>query len=527
MFNIVVTDSFAEHHSHDAHTAKAPGSMKRADIVDRNGELLAINLVTTSLYANPKIISDPVNTAKNLKQIFHALSAQDILDKLKSDKPFVWIKRNITPKEEQQVHDLGIPGLYFEVSEKRAYPHGSLFSHVLGYVGLDGNGLAGVERYFDEKLKYNKDEEAPHKLQLSLDLRAQNIMRSELEKTMIEFNARGAIGVLQDANNGEIIAMVSLPDYDPHNPGKASEEAMFNKASLGNYELGSAFKAFTVATALDTNTINLNDVYDVDTPLNFTRYQIKDFQGKGGWLSVPQILMHSSNIGSSQIALEVGKHKQFDYLKALGLLSQVEVELPEKSTPLYSPVSKWQDLTVVTLSYGYGLSTSPLNVTRAMSALVNGGKLYPTTLLKRESSDIQYTQVIKESTSEKMRKLLRMVVRFGSGRKAEVAGIFPAGKTGTALKAINGKYAQNLRMSSFMSTFPAHQPKYVMLITLDEPKGTKASFGFATGGWVSAPTSARIYEKLAPILGVFPEIEHKEQIDDMMFVSYDAKSQNS
>jgi cell division protein FtsI (penicillin-binding protein 3) len=526
LFNVTVMDKLFEstegQHGNQYH--RASNVAKRSDIIDRNGELLAINLVTTSIYANPKFITDPVNTAKKLQQIFPSLNRKDILNKLKSDKSFVWIKRNVIPKEEQRVYDLGIPGLYFETSEKRAYPHSSLFSHVVGYVGLDGQGLSGIERYFDQDLRSKSSEDAIP-LQLSLDVKAQGIIKNELEKAIKEFSAVGGIGILQDVNNGEILAMVNLPDYDPHNLNKASEDALFNKITLGNYEAGSTFKIFTMAAALDTKTIRLNDVYDVDTPLYLSGYQIKDLHAKGGWLSVPQILMYSSNVGISQIALELGKEKQFSYLKALGFLSPLSIELHEKSTPSYNSFAKWDDLTVVTSSYGYGISVSPLHIVKGMGAVVNGGKLYSPTLIKGRHAE--YKQVLKKSTSKDMRKLLRMVVRFGTGRKSEVEGVFIGGKTSSVHKVIDGKYQQKLKISSFVSVFPVHDPKYVMLIAIDEPHGNKDSFGFATGGWVAAPATARIVEKLTPVLGIVPENNQKEVIEKSLFVEYNSKSELS
>ena len=519
LFNVTVVDRLFDASEEQSNQyLKSSNIAKRSDIIDRNGELLAINLVTTSIYANPKFITDPVNTAKKLHQIFPKLNYKNILHKLKSEKNFVWIKRNIIPKEEQRVHDLGIPGLYFETSEKRAYPHSALFSHVLGYVGLDGQGLSGIERYFDHSLK-SKDNTSS--FQLSLDVKAQSVIKNELEKIIKEFNAIGGMGILQDVSNGEILAMVNLPDYDPHNINKVPEDALFNKLTLGSYEAGSVFKAFTMAMALDTKTIKLNDVYDVDTPLQLSGYQIKDFRGKGGWLSVPEILMYSSNIGISQIALEMGKEKQIRYMKALGFLSPLDVELHEKSTPSYSSFAKWDDLTTVTSSYGHGISVSPLHVVKAIGAVVNGGKLYSPTLIK--GGRTEYKQVLKESTSKDMRKLLRMVVKFGSGRKSEVEGAFIGGKTGTSNKVINGKYQQDLRIASFVSVFPVHDPKYAMLIAVDEPKGNKESFGFATGGWVAAPATARIIEKLIPVLGIVPDNNRKEDIEKSLFVNYNPK----
>jgi cell division protein FtsI (penicillin-binding protein 3) len=362
-------------------------------------------------------------------------------------------------------------------------------------------------------------------LKLSIDIKAQTLVREELSNAVREFNAKGAIGVLQHVNSGEIIAMVSLPDFDPHKPGQANPDALFNRATLGNYEIGSVFKAFTVAMALDSSTVNLNNVYDVSTPILISGAKIQDYQAKGGWMSVPQILMNSSNIGVSQMVMEMGKKAQFKYLKSFGLTSQLEIELNEKAAPYFRSEGKWSDLDSAIASYGYGIAASPLHLVKAMSAVVNGGKLYPPTLLAEQNHSPQ--QILKPSTSYNMNRLLRMVVRFGSGRKADVDGLFVAGKTGTANKLRNGKYDENLRISSFLSTFPAHKPEYVLLVTLDEPQPNKNTYGFATGGWVAAPATAKIIEKLSLALKIFPEYENKEAKERALFVEYNPKASAS
>lgn len=526
LFNVTIWDHFFDNGSYGASSNKSAFVLKRADIVDRNGELLAINLATTSVYVNPKIIIDPKVSAQKLASALDKVKYEDVLKKITSGKSFVWIKREVSPKEEQRVNDLGLPGVYFEFGEKRAYPKSNLVAHALGYSGLDGKGLAGIENYFDAKLRYRKNENYKEPLRLSIDIRAQNIIREELAKAINEFSAKGGVGILQDANTGEIISMVSLPDYDPHHPSKALDETLFNKATLGIYELGSIFKLFTVATALDSGAVNLNYVYDIEKPIIAGGHKISDFRGKGGWRSIPEILMYSSNIGVSQIAMEMGKEKQIDYFKRLGFLSPLEVELKEKSSPTYTPFSKWTNVNVMAASYGYGISVSPLHITKAMSAIVNGGRLIPPTLLKQSFNskltplEKDYKQVLSSNTSRNMRKLLRMIVKYGSANKADVSGFFVGGKSGTANKVVDGKYRENLRISSFLSAFPMHNPKYVMLISLDEPVGKKSTFGFATGSWVAAPATARIIERLSPVLGVIPDHENQEIIDKELFLEY-------
>lgn len=498
--------------------------LKRAEIVDRNGNILAVNLITSSIYANPKIIFNAKDAAKKLKIALPELSQSDIETKLQSKKSFVWIKRNITPKEHQAVNDLGVPGIYFETSEKRAYPNSELFAHVLGYVGLDGNGLAGIEKQFDDYLKYEGDAQ-PKPLQLSLDANIQGIVHEELTRTIKEFNARGAVGIVQNPQTGEILAMVNLPDFNPHNPGAANDEQLFNKCSLGSYEMGSIFKSFTMAMALDNKSTNLNDVYDVDTPIKYARFNINDFRGKGGWLSVPEILMYSSNIGIAQVALELGKESQYKFLRSFGLLTPLSVELPEKGVPTHPKIGNWTDLNTITISYGHGITITPLHAVGVMSAMVNGGNLHQTTILKSENGEpIDSRQILQESTSEKMRKLLRLVVAEGGGKKADVPGLFVAGKTGTSNKSVNGVYSKSLRLSSFLSTFPVNDPKYTLLIMIDEPKGNKESFGFATGGWVSAPATSRIILRLANLYGIAPaNTEKLNEINNALYIEHSTK----
>ena len=490
-------------------------NLERQDIVDRNGELLATNLNTTALYANPQFITNPEKTARLVTKILPRVSYETLVRRLKSDKTFVWIDRNLTPKEERLINNLGILGISFENNEKRIYPHANLTAHILGYVGVDGSGLAGIEKYMDSYLS-SKDSNQPVKL--SIDVRVQGVIKEEIQKGMQKFNAIGGVGILQNTNTGEVLALVSLPDYNPNDVSTASDEQLFNKAPLGSYELGSMFKAFTMAMALDSDKIKLNDVYDVTTPIQLSGRQIKDFKGKGGWLSVPEILMYSSNIGMSQIALELGKSKQIGYLKAFGILSATEIELSEKVVGTTVPISKWSDINTVTISYGHGISASPLHLVKTMSAVVNGGKLYQATLLKDHTSTP--VQILKESTSEQLKKLLRMVVRFGSGSKAEVPGLFVGGKTGTANKVVNGAYSETERLSSFISAFPINNPKYTLYIMLDNPRPNKESFGYATGGWTSAPITKNVIERIAPLLNIAPDHENLEGIEKSLFVNY-------
>lgn len=352
----------------------------------------------------------------------------------------------------------------------------------------------------------------------------QGIVHEELTRTIHEFNAKGAVGIVQDSQTGEILAMVSLPDFNPHTPGNASPDQLFNKATLGAYEMGSIFKAFTVAMALDNKTTNLNDVYDVSAPIKYARFTINDFRGKGGWLSVPEILMYSSNIGTAQIVLELGKDDHYKYLRSFGLLSPLEIELPEKALPAYPKLDNWSDLNTITISYGHGISVTPMHVVGVMSAMTNGGYLPRTTILKTDIDHLQDTrQVISEATSKKMRKLLRLVVAQGGGKKADLPGLFVGGKSGTANKLQGGRYSDNLRLSSFLSVFPVHKPKYTILVMIDEPHGTKETFGFATGSWVSAPANSRIMSRLAHLNAIAPEQDKIDAINEELYLPFNTK----
>lgn len=505
----------------------------RKEIVDRNGNLLAVNLPSSSLFANPQKVVDAKLCIEKLAKILPNFDKTKLLTELTSNKTFIWIKRDLLPKEHEAIFNLGLPGFDFEPEQKRIYTFSNLLAHVIGYVGRDFAGLAGLERAYDKfltnsELDYNEAEQRKKPLILSIDVRLQNILHEEIDKTLKEFNAIGAVGIIANPNNGEILAMVSKPDFDPHHPSKAQPEQLFNMASLGIYEIGSVFKSLTMAVAFDTDAITMNDAYDL-TYLKVQGFQISDYHPKPGWHSVEEIFLHSSNIGTSQIMFEVGKNNFKAYLKKLGLLDQLRIELPERGTPLFPSDKRWSDLTTATMSYGYGISISPLHFVRAMLPVVNGGILHDLTLIKKneepntEIKNISITKptfetrVFKETTSEHMNQLFRFVVKEGTGgKRADVKGYLVGGKTGTAEKLSSDghgkkRYLKNSRNSSFFGILPASNPQYVIYIMFDEPKGTKASFGFATAAWTAAPTVGRVFERLVSLYGikalVSPEME--------------------
>ena len=482
------------------------GPLYRLDITDRNNNLLAVNLPSASLYANPKKVIEPELAAGQLHRVMPSLGFGEVLHKLKSDKNFVWIKRDLTPQEYQKIYNLGLPGFAFEREQKRIYTYGNLLSHVIGYVGRDLKGLAGIEKYFEKFLTEQQEAEDRrdfgNNLRLSIDVRVQNILSAEMDRTIKKFSAKGAAGIVVDPNNGEILALVSKPDFDPHYPGKASPEQLFNMATQGVYEMGSGMKSLTMAIGFDTKAISIRDAYDLSY-MRVSGFQVKDTHPMKGWQSVPQIFLKSSNIGVAQIMLEIGRDNLADYLRKLNMLDKLDIELPERGRPLFPPSSRWTDLSLVTMSYGYGLSASPLHFVQAMVPVVNGGILYPLTLLKRDGKkEVQGNRVFSEDTSDSMRKLMRLGISKGTGKKAEVKGYYAGGKTGTAEIAHAGKYDKNRRMSSFFGIIPATKPQYIVYVIYNEPKGIKETFGFAGGGWVAAPTAGVIFEKLAALYGM-------------------------
>lgn len=492
----------------------------RNEITDRNGVLLAVNLNTASLYANPKIIFNPKDVALKLISVLPQLNHDQLIKDLSSTKSFIWIKRNLTPREQQAVNSIGIPGLFFEKAQQRVYTHGPLLAHILGYVGLDNRGLAGIEKYYDDKLIQNNDEiinKTP--LVLSIDVRVQNIVAEELIKSIEEFKAIGAVGIIMEANTGELISSVSLPSYDPHNPAAASKDQLFNRFSLGLYEPGSTFKIFTLAMALDSQTVDLHNTFNVESPIKAARFSITDYRSRhGGYLSVPEIFMHSSNIGTAKISLELGKKKQQQFLKSFGLLDRIMIELPERATPLYPQDKRWSDISTMTISYGHGIAVTPLHLVRATAAMVNGGNLPNLTLIKDNIKPT--TSIISKDSSNKMQKLFRLVVEYGTGKKANTAGYLVGGKTGTADKNERGIYNRNSRLSSFIGAFPIIDPKYIILVMLDEPKGNQSTGGYATAGMTAAPTTRKIISRIGPLLGMETIDEQDQDIKQKLWLDY-------
>ncbi|MEM9682244.1 MAG: penicillin-binding protein 2 [Pseudomonadota bacterium] len=472
---------------------------ERVDIVDRHGAILATGLATASLYANPRRVIDPEEAARQVATVLPDVDVADLTRRMKTDREFIWLHRKLTPRQQWQLLRLGIPGLDFQREEARMYPHGNLMSHILGFTDVDNHGLAGVEKSLDNRLRNDKEP-----LELTIDVRLQHIMHTALADAMKTYSAIGASGVILDIRNGEVLSLVSLPDFDPYRPGSASESQLRNRATQDVYELGSAFKIFTTASALDAGVVEMDGGYDATKPIRIARHVIRDYHAKRRWLSVPEIFMYSSNIGAAKMAMDVGTEAQQEYLARLGLLSPSPVELPEVGAPIKPRV--WRTVTTMTVSFGHGIAVSPLQMSSAVAAVMNDGMYVKPTLIKRDAAEAapERTRVFSRKTSHEMRRLLRLVVEQGTGKRADAEGYLVGGKTGTAEKQFGGRYARNKLISSFIGAFPINAPRYLVLAVLDEPNGTKATYNKATGGWVAAPVVKQVVERMGPLVGMRP-----------------------
>lgn len=476
----------------------------RGPIYDRNGELLASSIQTRSLFANPRLVkrfgADEV--ASKLVEILPHLDEEKLRRDLNSDRAFVYIQRHLTPAQQEQLNALGVPGLEFEEEEKRLYPHGSLFAHVLGYVDIDNKGLAGVEKHFDQALR-----EEGEAVELSVDARVQHILRDALQEGIEEFQAIGAAGIIMDMQSGELLALASLPDFDPNHPGDAPPENRYNRATYGVYEMGSTFKTFTTAMALHYGTTKMQEGYDARNPIRYAGHTIRDSHPEKRWLSVPEIFIHSSNIGTVKMVMEVGRERQKDFLKQLGLLDAIEFELPATASPLVP--SRWRDINMMTISYGHGISVTPMHLVRAVASLLGPGYLLQPTLMKNGNllAEEDSPRIVSQEVTRDLRRLMRAVVKFGTGSKADAAGYRVGGKTGTAEKVKSGGYNEDDKLASFLGVFPSEEPRYAILVMVDEPRGNKSTYGYATGGWVAAPIVGKVVEKMAPLYGIRPVYE--------------------
>ena len=492
---------------------------QRADIVDRNGRILATNLATHSLYAQPPLMVDKRGAARKLVEIFPDLDEETLVRQFTGKRKFIWIKKKLSPEQMQAVHDVGDPGLLFGPREMRLYPNGKLAAHILGGASFGREGVhsaevigtAGIEKAYDKELRDPARGGQP--LKLSIDLTVQAAAREVLEGGMMLMNAKGAASVLMDIKTGEIVSMTSLPDFDPNNRPRAllvgdqSDSPLFNRAVQGVYELGSTFKIFAVAQAMELGLLNANTMIDTTGPLTWGRFRINDFHNYGPSLSATDVIVESSNVGTARIAMQIGAERQQEFLKSLGFFEPTPVELIEAPTgkPLLPP--NWPELSAMTISYGHGLSSSPLHLASAYASLLNGGTRVQPTLIKQDYV-APGPRVVSERVSAESRSMLRQVVPCGTASFGEVAGYAVGGKTGSADKPKpRGGYYDDKVIATFASIFPAHDPKYVLIVTLDEGVETSGSEPRRTAGWTAVPIAAEMIRRTAPLLGLRPTVE--------------------
>ncbi|WP_428833413.1 MULTISPECIES: peptidoglycan D,D-transpeptidase FtsI family protein [Methylobacterium] len=500
-----------------ARRAEAGGTTQiRPDIIDRNGEILATDIRTVSVFAEPKNIYDKDEAVELLTAVLPEINARDLREKLSSKKGFVWVKREITPRQQVEVHRLGIPGVGFLPDHKRVYPNGTAAAHILGVTNLDNVGIAGIEKYIDRQglrdltsLGFVEKSADMAPVQLSIDLRAQHAVRDELAWGMEHYRAKAAAGLILDVTTGEVIALASLPDFDPNEPKDALDPDRINRMNVGVYEMGSTFKAMTLAMALDSGKFNVNSTFDTrGGVLHWGRQKIHEYHGTNRVITMPEVFTHSSNIGSAKMALGIGVPGHKAFLKKMGLLDRLRTELPESAEPIIPP--RWTEINTITIAFGHGLAVAPLQASAAVAAIANGGFLMTPTFLKRTEAEAREkaTQVLSAQTSEAMRYIMRLNATEGSAKKAAIPYYYVGGKTGTAEKVIRGRYVKNRLFTTFMAAAPMDKPKYLFVTIMDEPQAVAAESGsYATAAWNSGVVTGRVIARVAPILGLPPQFE--------------------
>ncbi len=519
----------------DSHVARRAGSgdavaTARPEILDRNGEILATDVKRPSLFAEPRRIIDSDEAVELLTAVMPDLEVNELRQRLGSRKGFAWLKREITPQQQAEVKRLGIPGVGFLTENKRIYPNGAEVSHLLGYVNVDNNGVAGIENWLDaqgladlHRAGFASDRQQ-EPVSLSVDLRVQHALRDELIAAKDKFKAHAAAGVIYDVRTGEVIALVSEPDFDPNRAHEAAEQdrlarlkygagfmgQTFNRLTSGLFEMGSTFKAFTIAMALDSGRYNLKSMVDVRTPLHYGRFFIHDYHAMQRPISLSEVFTFSSNIGAGTLARSLGVPAHQAFLRKMGQLDRLQTELGEGREPMVP--KRWGEVNTVTIAFGHGLSVEPLQAVMGVGALMNGGLLIPPTFLKRSEADARKLgkRVIKPETSVMMRYLMRLNAEpggNGTATKTDVAGYYVGAKTGTAEKVFGGHYVKKRLMTDVMAVLPADDPKYVVFVMLDEPQVIPETHGFATSGWNAVPTAAKVITRVAPLLGIAPRFD--------------------
>jgi cell division protein FtsI (penicillin-binding protein 3) len=502
----------------DSHGARRTASQDaiataRPDIVDRNGEILATDVKAPSLFGEPRRIIDKDEAIELLTATLPDLDTGEVRDRLSSKKGFVWLKREITPKQQQDIHRLGIPGIGFLRENKRVYPTGAEVAHLIGLVNIDNQGIAGMEKWLDNNglADLHRAGFATDRLQkpveLSVDLRVEHALRDELLKAKDKYKAKAASGLVSNVKTGEIVALVSLPDFDPNNPKEAHDPDRINRLTTGVFEMGSTFKTLTLAMALDSGKASLNTLYDARGALHYGKFAIHDSHSLGRSITLTEVFTYSSNIGAARVALSQGVEAHKAFLKKVGQLDRLRTELPESASPIVP--KHWGDLNTITIAFGHGIAVAPLQAVMGINAMVNGGYLIPPTFLKRSEEDAKSMakRVIKTETSDKIRYLMRLNAEVGTAKQADVKGYYIGGKTGTAEKVVGGRYSKKQVLNSFTAILPADNPQYQLLVMLDEPKALPETHGFITSGWNAVPTGGKVIARIAPLLGIEPRFD--------------------
>ncbi|MGY5779690.1 peptidoglycan D,D-transpeptidase FtsI family protein [Rhizobium sp. LEGMi135b] len=486
-------------------------SAARPDIVDRNGELLATDIRTVSMFAEPNRVIDPDEAVEKIASIFPDIDRKSLYKKLSDHRShFAWLRRQLTPKEQSEILALGIPAIGFRPEVKRFYPGGRTAAHILGYVDIDNHGVAGMEKYLDMQGLSDlastgltsRDQLEP--VRLSVDLRVQNVVHDVVSDAISRYQSQAAGAVILDIHTGEVLAMASAPDFDPNDPQADGDKGWLNRMSNGTDEMGSVFKTFSIALAIDTGTVKLSDTFDASAPLHYGGFTIHDDRDvPRRVLSIPEIFRYSSNIGTAKMMDKVGMTIQKDYLTRFGLLTKMQTELPEVKAPSQPKV--WKKLNSITIAFGHGVATTPMQTAVAGAALIDGGKLIEPTFLPRTQDEAEKTEtmIVKKSTSDTIRYLFRLNGEQGTGRAADVPGYHVGGKTGTANKVIHGVYSHKLSFNSFLAAFPMDNPKYVVLAFIDQPLTGVHNLNLAAE--TAAPMVHDIISKAAPLLGVEPD----------------------
>src|ERR1700752_1539448 len=502
----------------DSHGARRAGSQDaiataRPDIVDRNGEVLATDVKAPSLFGEPRRIIDKDEAIELLTAALPDLDTAEARTRLSSRKGFVWLKREITPKQQQDIHKLGIPGIGFLRENKRVYPTGAEVAHLIGLVNIDNQGIAGMEKWLDSNglADLHRAGFATDRLQkpveLSVDLRVEHALRDELLKAKDKYKAKAASGLVSNGKTGEIVSLVSLPDFDPNNPKEAHDPERINRLTTGVFEMGSTFKTLTLAMALDTGKANLNTLYDARGALHYGKFAIHDTHPLGRSITLSEVFTFSSNVGAARVALSQGVEAHKTFLRKVGQLDRLRTELPESTEPIVP--KRWAELNPITIAFGHGIAVAPLQAVMGINAMVNGGLLIPPTFLKRSEEDAtaMARRGIKSETSEKMRYLMRLNAEIGTAKQADVKGYYIGGKTGTSEKVVGGRYSRKQVLNSFPAILPADNPQYQLLVMLDEPKALPETHGYITSGWNAVPTGGKVIARIAPLLGVEPRFD--------------------